>query len=629
MTKKQAIFQPLKIGPITVKNRIEVAPAAPFLAGHDSSLTPELFAYTCELAKSGAGIVTIGVSGVDPTVPMGGRTLNLSNFAYISDLSDLAEGIHRYGAAASIELVHSRYMLSDPNKVVNETSTEDVEQAITLFANAARLAWQAGFDMVMIHGGHGNVPSMFFNKKFNHRTDRFGGSFEGRCRFAQEVCTAVRKATEGKIAIEYRISAEEILPGMTTLDETLAFAKAMEPYIDMLHVSRGLLEEDSLLPTINAPVYLPRGANLPFAAQFKQALSIPICVVGSMNLELAEEAIAAGQVDAAAMIRTIYADRRCVEKARLGKDEDIRPCIRCNTCISRTHSGFKTVRCAVNPTVGRETWYNLEVKAPQPKKVVIIGGGPAGLEAARICAGGGHTVTLFEKEAVLGGKFRMACAAEFKQEMKGYLNWAIRTTEQTPGVTIRMNTAASPELVAEEKPDAIILAAGADPILPKFTATGSSKLVWVGEAEENPEKLGDTLVVCGGGFTGMEFALSMARLGKKVTIVDMLPEDKLGAGGSAINLIALRDLLKQEKVEFCCGNPIDDIDEQGVRVKTAEGTKLLACDQAVLSFGFRPDHSLVKSYEAICPMVYEVGDNKKPGNIWNATATAFDAAMQV
>jgi len=629
MTRKQAIFQSLKIGPITVKNRIEVAPAAPFLAGHDSSLTPELFAYTCELAKSGAGIVTIGVSGVDPTVPMGGRTLNLSNYSYVSDLSDLAEGIHRYGAAASIELVHSRYMLSDPNKVVNESSTDEVELAINLFANAARLAWQAGFDMVLIHGGHGNVPAMFFNKKYNHRTDRFGGSFEGRCRFAQEVCDAVRKATEGNIAIEYRISAEEVLPGMTTLEETLSFAKAIEPYIDMLHVSRGLLEEDSLLPTINTPVYLPRGANIPFAAQFKQQLSIPVCVVGSMNLELAEEAIAAGKIDAAAMIRTIYADRRCVEKARLGKDEDIRPCIRCNTCISRTHSGFKTVRCAVNPTVGRETWYNLAVKSTRPKNVVIIGGGPAGMEAARVCAGSGHTVTLFEKEAVLGGKFRMDCAAEFKQEMKGYLNWAICATQQAPGVTILMNTEATPELVAAEKPDVIILAAGAAPILPHFTASNSEKLVWVGDAEEKPQLLGNNLVVCGGGFTGMEFALSMSRLGKKVTIVDQLPENKLGMGGSAINLIALRDLLKQEKVTFICGNPIADIDVHGVSVKTDKGIQVIPCDNAILSFGFRPDHNLIKAYEAICPVVFEVGDNNKPGNIWNATATAFDAAMQV
>ena len=627
--KKTAIFQPLKVGPITLKNRIEVAPAAPFLAGHDSSVTPEFFAYTCELARSGAGVITIGVTNVEPSRPMGGRTLSLGNPAYISDLADLAEGIHRFGAAASIEMVHSRYMLSPPEKVVNETTTEEVEEVIRLFAAGARLAQNAGFDMVLIHGGHGNVPSMFFNAKYNRRTDRFGGSFEGRCRFPIELCQAVREATGGKLAIEYRVSAEEILPGMTTFEDTLAFAKKLEPYIDMLHVSRGLLEEDSLLPVINAPVYLPRGANIPYAAEFKKELSIPVCVVGSMDLDLAEAAISEGKVDAAAMIRTIYADRRCVEKSRRGQDDDIRPCIRCNTCISRTHSGFKTVRCAVNPLVGRETWFRTDVPALKSKRVAVIGGGPAGLEAARVCAGRGHRVTLYEKSGELGGKFRMACAAEFKQEMKKYLDWSIRSVRRNDRITVLLDTEATPELIAEERPDAVLLATGASPILPRFTATGTKKIVWVGDAEEDPTICGQRVTVCGGGMTGMEFALSMARLGKDVTIVDMLAEDRLGAGGSAINLIAIRDLLYQAGVRFVCGDPIEDIDQEGVHLKTAMGRKTLACDTAVMSLGFRPDHSLVKAYEEVCPTVWEIGDNRRPGNVWNATSTAFDAAMEL
>lgn len=627
--KKTAIFQPLKVGPITLKNRIEVAPAAPFLTGHDGSVTPEFFAYTCELAKSGAAVVTIGVTGVDPRGDRGSRTLNLSNPAYISDLTDLAEGIHRFGAKASVELVHSRYMLAPPEAAVNETTTEEVEEIIRAFASGAKLAWQAGFDMVLIHGGHGNVPSRFFNKKYNHRTDRFGGSFEKRCQFAVELCRAVRQATEGKIAIEYRISAEEVLPDMTTLEETLEFAKLLEPEIDMLHVSRGILEEDCLLPVINAPVYLPRGVNIPYAKKFKEILNIPVSVVGSMNLDLAEQAIASGEVDMAAMIRTIYADRRCVEKARVDRDEDIRPCIRCNTCISRTHSGFRTVRCAVNPMVGRETWYNMDARAYRPKKVVIIGGGPAGLEAARVCSHRGHTVTLFEKEEKLGGKFRMACAAEFKQEMKNYLNWSVRTACEAENVTVKLGTEATPELVAGEKPDAVILAAGAAPILPPFSALNTKRLLWVGDAEEHPEALGKNIVVCGGGVTGMEFALSMTRLGKKVTIVDMLPKEQLGAGGSAINLIALKSLLDDAEVKFVCGNPIADIDDGGVHINTENGVVTLACDTAVLSLGFRPDKSLREQYESVCPFVYEVGDNLKPGNVWNANTTAFDVAMEL
>ncbi len=288
MSRKTAIFQPIRLGPVTAKNRVEVAPAAPFLAGHDASVSPEFYEYTMSLARSGAGIVTIGVTSVDPRGPIGARTLTCGSPLYLPDLNTLAEGIKRYGALASIELVHSKYMLSDPNVVVNGTSTEEVEEIIRLFANAAELAMNAGFDMIMIHGGHGNVPSMFFNKKYNKRTDRFGGSFENRCNFGIELLKAIREKTRGRIAIEYRISAEEILPGMTTFEETLEYAKKIQDLIDILHVSRGLLEEASLLPIINAPVYLPKAMNLPFAKKFKEALHIPVSVVGSIDLDIAE-----------------------------------------------------------------------------------------------------------------------------------------------------------------------------------------------------------------------------------------------------------------------------------------------------------------------------------------------------
>lgn len=628
---KTKIFEPIKIGPIIVKNRIEAAPAAPFLAGHDGSVSPELYAYTMNLAKSGAGIVTVGVSGVDPREGFGGRVLSLSSPLYLSGLADLAEGIRRYGAAASIELVHSRYMLTPPETVVNGTTTEEVEEIIAHFADAAALAQAAGFDMVMIHGGHGNVPAMFFSEKFNRRADRFGGGFEGRCTFGLELLRAIRERTEGGIAVEYRISAEEMLPGMTELEETIAYARRIEPYIDLLHVSRGLLEVDAHLPYINVPVYLPRGMNLPFAERFKAALTVPVSVVGSFDLNLAETVIAEGRADMVSMIRTILADTDCVEKARRGQDGAIRPCIRCNVCISRTHSQFKTIRCAVNPVVGMETRFDHGHRAATSKKAVVIGGGPAGLEAARALSRRGHRVVLFERSEVLGGRFRMACAAEFKAELGDYLGWSIRSVLGDENIEIRLNTEATPALVEAEAPDAIFTAVGAEPILPKFTASGTGRIVWAGEAEENPGALGETIVIAGGGFTGMELALSLARAGKRVTIVDMLPWEKIGAGGSPINLICLKALLAEARVEFICRTRIEDIDAAGVYVMGETGERRrIPCDTAVLSLGFRPDAAYIESFSGIAPETFVIGDAAgSGGTVWNATRTAFDKAMQI
>ena len=630
MNQKEHIFKPIRIGPLTLKNRIEVAPAAPFMTGHDASVSQEFYEYTMGLAKSGAGVVTIGVTGVDPRQPIGMRTLNAGSMIYLSDLNDIAEGIQRNGAAASIELVHSRFMLTPPEQVVNGTTTAEVEEVIRLFAEAAERCRQAGFDMIMIHGGHGNVPSMFFNKKFNRRTDRFGGSFENRCNFGRELLGAIREKTQGKIAVEYRISAEEMLPDMTTFEETLAYAEVIQDSIDLLHVSRGLLEVNALLPYINAPVYLPRAMNLPFARVFKETLNIPVSVVGSFDLELAEKAIAEGDVDMVAMIRTVLADTACVKKASRGRDSEIRPCIRCNVCISRTHSMFETVRCAVNPVIGRETRFDL--RHPETsKRVAVIGGGPAGLEAARTASERGHKVTLFELSPELGGTFKLACAADFKQDMRSYLDWSIHTVKEDPNIELRLNTKPTRVQLAEEHFDALFVAIGAEPILPKFTASGTSKLLWAGDAELAPHKVGKNVIIAGAGFTGMELALSLARKGKQVRLIDLLPEEEIGAGGSPINLICLKDLLKREHVEFICSVRMEDVTEEGVWITRTDGTReLLTCDTVILSLGFRPSAEKLAEYDGIAEETFVIGDCAgKGGTVWNATRTAFDRVMQL
>ncbi len=630
MEKYVDIFKPIRIGTKTAKNRIEVAPAAPFLSGRDGGMNLEYAAYLNNLAKSGAGIVEIGVSNVN-TSATGSPILCVGNPLLAADLSDAAEIIHKHGALASIELVHSKYMRMPAEKVANETTEEEIREIIGLFANAALNCLRAGFDMIMIHGGHGNVPAMFFSERFNRRTDKYGGSFENRCRFGIELLSAVREKVGDRLAVEYRISADEMLDGYTHIDETLEYAKKIEGLIDMIHVSRGLLEKRECLPYLNAPAYFPRAINLEYAKRFKQELSIPVAVVGAFNLELAEDALRWGDVDVVAMVRTIFADTDCVSNAYKGKDELTRPCVRCNTCIGRTHSKFIRVRCAVNPRLGRELWNPPTTAASSPKKALVIGGGPAGLEAARTASKKGHKVLLLEKNAELGGMLRYAAAASFKYDMKKYLDWSIRTVENDPNIEIRKNTKATPELVAAEKPDALFVAVGSEPIIPEFSMSGTDKIVWAGDVDLGTAETGRNVVIVGAGFTGLETALELAYKGKSVTVIDMVSEDMIGADGVEISMIGLMQLLKENNVGIRCEVRLEDVSAEGAVIRTKDGAReTIFCDTAVLSLGVKRNEAEVAQFEHLAETVRVIGDCslERGGTLYNAVRTAFDNVME-
>ncbi|MDR2487534.1 MAG: FAD-dependent oxidoreductase, partial [Clostridiales Family XIII bacterium] len=487
------VFTPLDIGRITLKNRIELAPACFMLATHDGYVTRDMVAYFRNLAKGGAAVITIGETPIDrESAPAHEYSLNVGDDKVIHGLSDVVEAVHRFGAKLSIELNHSgRIKLMGalpigpsnipteleeelaaaqgrPVRPVQEMTLEMIEDVIDKFANAAERCLKAGMEMVMIHAGHGHLIGSFLSPYSNHRTDSYGGSLENRTKFAIRVIDEIRNRVGDRLAIEMRMSANELTPGGLVEEETIPFAKMMEGRVDLLHVSAGLLGNNRIVPEMIQPTYWPHCYHVHRAARFKQEVSIPITTIGSIpDIETADRIIAEGKADVVAMARAILCDPEIVNKGRQGRMEDIRPCMRCFTCNKRTRY-FNSIRCAVNPVLGRELDYAELRPALRQKKVIVIGGGPAGMEAARTAAQRGHAVVLFEKGAQLGGNMTLAAGLALKEDLRRYCEFAVRQTTKAEGVEIRLGTEATPELVGAEHPDAIVVCVGADPVLPKI-----------------------------------------------------------------------------------------------------------------------------------------------------------------
>ena len=623
------IFKPIKIGKMTVKNRIETAPCVPFLASIDGDATRELVEWERALARGGAGIVTIGDTPImNETASKAGHILNLGIDKTIGALNRLAEAIQRYGAKASIELTNF-----DPAKQYspNDLTPEELKYIIESYAKAAYRCLNAGMDMIMIHGAHGHLISQFLSPRKNRRTDAYGGSFENRARFATDVLQAIRDKVGDGLAIEYRISADELVPGGLTIEEQLEFVKSIQDKIDLIHVSVGNLFVPGVSHLMIQPTYVARGINVHYAERFKKELQIPVTALGSIDVVMAEKIVAENKADMVAMNRALISDPDSVNKAKQGKEDTIRPCVRCNTCIARTHRFFLPVRCAVNPVAGREAEFiNLPLPAKK-KKVVVIGGGPAGMEAARTAAGRGHEVTLYEKDDRLGGALIMAAAAPFKEDMKHYLDWAKGTTMEASNLTVKLSTEATPKKIKAENPDVVIIAAGAATFIPHITGIDGKNVVTAGEVDTGKAETGKRVVVAGAGLTGSETALYLAQQGKKVTLIDMLSLEQIDANTPFVDSRTLRSMLQEQKVDIITEVKLEAVTVSGAVVTDKNGIKKeIPCDTVVLALGVRPRSGIAEKFKDAALDVRVVGDcTNERGNLMSATAEGFFAAIEL
>lgn len=549
---------------------------------------------------------------------------------------------HRGGAKASVEIAHAgqyaRVAPGDfaigPTGYAREDGVEVIamdeammDEVAAGYAQTAKDARDVGFDMIFLHFGHGWLIPEFLSPLFNKRTDEYGGSIENRMKFPLRVLREVREAVGPYFPIEMRISANEYMPGGISFEDVLAFVKAAQKYIDVVQVSCGLdIEHEANVYTASTN-FTEHGLNVKYAKVIKENVDILVSVVGAiMNPDEAEEILASGAADMVALARPMVADPDWPIKALEGRPEDIVPCLRCLQCY-HIATNRRNVGCSVNPRYTNEDWVPKKLpKAEKKKRIVIIGAGPAGCKAALTAKERGHEVILIEKWDHIGGAIHYVAMEHFKVEVKAYLEY-LKTQIGKTDIDLRLNTEASPEMVRTLQPDALIIAVGALPAKPPIPGIDSTNVMGFYEAIEYEERIGQNVVIIGGGTIGAEIGLELSLLKKKnVTIVEMINE--LAVQGNMLYKIGLRHKMNEAKtLQVMLEAGCQEITETNVRVKDKDGIeRVLPADTVIIATGVRADRKTAESFYGITPETYMIGDCEKPRKIQEATMEGYTIA---
>jgi 2,4-dienoyl-CoA reductase-like NADH-dependent reductase (Old Yellow Enzyme family)/thioredoxin reductase len=641
MNELKALLSPITINHTRIPNRVVLPPMGTALADRGGMMSEALLAYMHRQASSGAGLLISEITAVHPTGVVSPLELGAWDDQFIPGLQKLANVMHAFGGKAALQLHHAgreSYYLLKKGKAIGpsaapsliyrqaprEMTTADIQEIVDAFGTAAGRARQAGFDAVEIHGAHGYLLTQFLSAISNQRTDQYGGSFANRARFVIEVVRAVRRNTGNDFPVLLRLSAEEFIKNGYTVDDLLTIVPDLiEAGVDVIHASVGT--HGSPAGITSAPPSFDTGFNVWRAASIKKAANIPVIAVGRFNDPRAADAvIAGGEADFVAFGRQQLCDPDFLTKARQGRYADIRLCIACNQgCIEREMFENKSIRCAINPETGQELVYPRK-PAATPRKVWVIGAGPAGLTAAQEARRLGHDVTLFEKENLLGGNILYACKAPHKQIYGDWIQWLARQV-QASGVAVRTGTAVTPEMLAEGKPQAVILASGGEKIIPRIDGIDHAHVcdAWQILGETIPP--GKHALVVGGGLIGMETACFIASRGGKVTLIEQLdqsPVPKFSSHG-----YTLHTYLRERQCLLRFGCTLKAIGAESVTLVTNGQEESPAdFDQVVLAVGMKSRNALQACLlkEDIAHVV--VGDASQVRRIMEATEEGARAA---
>lgn len=640
------IFQPGMIGGVTIRNRIVMPPMAMNYSESDGSVTDRNVRYYRERARGGVGLVIVEGAFIDKTGKQRAHGMGVSEDRFIPGLRRLADAIRSAGAVPAMQVNHNGKLAQSkstgyppiaPSAIANRAndeiphalSLEEVRYMVESFAAAAWRVAEAGFGIVEIHGAHGYLIQQFLSPLTNHRQDEYGGSFLNRARFALEVVRAVRKRVGPNFPITFRMSATEFEEDGYTTGEAGALACMLEAEgIAALHVSAGSNETPYSTAQVIQPMYFEPGNLAKYARIIKDQVKIPVIAVGRINHpSVAEAVLARGDADFVATGRALTADPHWPRKAREGITDEIRQCIACNVgCIGRLILNVP-IKCTQNPWVGTE----YEAGIPQAevkKRVLVLGGGPAGLEAARVAAARGHRVTLLEKENHLGGQVHLACVPPFKAVLEEVVRSRVHDLEKW-GVELKCGVEAGPDDLSPSRTDVVIEATGACPATLDISTEFPEKVLSAWRVLAGQEVAGEKILIIGAGMVGLEIADLLASKGKKIVVIEVL--EQVGQTITPTTRAALLARLEKEKVEIITGVSLEHWGRDGAVVRKKNGSTILieGIEYTVIAVGSRPNRIPLTPPRGAAITWRRVGDSEKPRDIFESIQEAAKVAMEL
>lgn len=650
MTQFTKLFQRGFINHLEIKNRIIMAPIATNMASETGSITQRLMDFYLARAQGGVGAIILENVNVDyPTGKSGATQLRIDSIEFIPGLNSLVEYIKKFSedTRMGIQINHAGGLTAPaktggvqpvaPSPVPpkegmlnpRELEEGDIEAIINKFGNAALRAKQAGFDFVEIHGSHGYLIDQFLSPYTNKRKDAYGKDFEGRLKFPLEVIRNVRSKVDDDFPVLFRLGCNEFIEGGRTLTWAKQVARILQDEgIDALHVTAGTPRRQ---PTLTETFSYEQGWRVYLAEEIKKVVNIPVITVGVIREpQFAEDILQRGKADFVAMGRGLVADPTWPKKAKEGRVQEIDRCISCNICTRSRAFDNVPIRCTVNPEVGWEGMLEKLILPSKRRKIMVVGGGPAGMEAASVAASRGHEVSLYEKEAKLGGQLIICSVPPHKDKINWFTEY-LKTQLKLKGVEVYLNTRVDIGLVKQKDPDAVIVATGSDPLIPDIPGIDGHQVMTAREVLEERKPIeNERIVIVGGGQVSCETAEFLREKNNRVIIIEMLDEITSDAEPIYRNELVSK-LIEDKDVEVLTSTEVVEIKENAVVTTKNDKKQTMKADRVVLAAGAKTVTDLVHELEAakVSFELYVVGDARKPRSILEATDEGFWVASRL